>query len=465
MSLRLRILLLIAAVNVIVLLLVVWLGLETAQQAQLVGPRALEEAFRYAHADKPGVFTRDATNFLVTVVGPAGDATVVSYAPPEMATEAEEAGERLLQLHRTGEAVYKLDRVGLTVVELGAREVRAFYVRFNERARREGLHPLRTIYILLSAGTVLLIGGTYLILSVLVLWPLEQLLEASQSVAEGKPPRAIPVPTGDSEVARLVDTFNRMAAEVHEYQQHLEERVLSALDRVTAAEKRLVVAQRLAATGTLAAGFAHEINNPVGGILNAVRKLREGGLSEDRRHEYFDLVVDGLDRIRTIVERILHFTPSRQEPATLNAAEMCVRAAALAAHRAERHGVEIEVRAADPVPVVGDHQELTQAVLNLLLNAVDAIPEDRGGRVQLVARRSGDEALLEVSDDGLGMDPETARRCVDFFFSTKPEGEGTGLGLAIVQHIVTDHGGSLDIESEEGKGTTVRIRLPADSGS
>ena len=96
---------------------------------------------------------------------------------------------------------------------------------------------------------------------------------------------------------------------------------------------------------------------------------------------------------------------------------------------------------------------------------MDAIPEDRGGRVQLVARRSGDEALLEVSDDGLGMDPETARRCVDFFFSTKPEGEGTGLGLAIVQHIVTDHGGSLEIESEEGRGTTVRIRLPAESGS
>ncbi len=465
MSLRLRILLLIAAVNVGVLLLVVWRGLETARQAQLVGPEALEEAFRYAHADNPRDFKRNATAFLVTVAGPAGDAKAVRYAPPELAAEADTAGDRLLQLHRSHKGVYQMDHAGLTMVELGARDVRAYYVRFNERARSEALRPLRTIYILLSAGTVLLIGGTYMVLSVLVLRPLEQLLEASQSVAEGKPPRPIPVPTGDSEVARLVETFNRMAAEVHEYQQHLEERVMGALERVTAAEKRLVVAQRLSATGTLAAGFAHEINNPVGGILNALRKLRDGGLSQERRREYFELALDGVDRIRTIVDRILHFTPSHKEPTSLDATALCQRAAALAAHRAELRGVKIDVRDTGPVRVIGDPQELTQAVLNLVLNAVDAIPEKRGGRVKVVARRSGDEALLEVSDDGLGMDPETARRCVDFFFSTKPEGEGTGLGLAIVQHIVTDHGGSLEIESQEGKGTTVSIRLPAESVS
>lgn len=465
MSLRLRILLLIAAVNVGVLLLVVWLGLETAQQAQLVGPRALEEAFRYAYADNPRDFKRNATGFLVRVVGPAGDARAIRYAPLELSAEADAAGDRLLQLYRSRKAVYHMDHDGLTMVDPGARDVRAYYVRFNERARREALRPLRTIYILLSAGTVLLIGGTYLILSLLVLRPLEQLLEASQSVAEGKPPRPIPLPTGDSEVARLIDTFNRMAAEVHEYQQHLEERVMGALERVTAAEKRLVLAQRLSATGTLAAGFAHEINNPVGGILNALRKLRDGGLSEERRREYFELALDGVDRIRTIVDRILHFTPSHREPTTLDATALCKRAAALAAHRAELRGVTIEVLDSGPVRVVGDPQELTQAVLNLVLNAVDAIPDKRGGRVTIVARRSGDEALLEIADDGLGMDPETARRCVDFFFSTKPEGEGTGLGLAIVQHIVTDHGGSLEIESEEGKGTTVSIRLPAESAS
>jgi signal transduction histidine kinase len=464
-SLRLRILLLIAAVNVGVLLLVVWLGLETADRVQLVGPAAVEEALRYASSERPEEFQRHATSFLVKVGGPSEAASVERYNPPELLQQAESAGNRLLKLHELGLPVFRIERHGVTMVRYDRRSRDSYYVRFNERARREALQPLRTIYILLAAGTLLLILGSYLILSVVILRPMEQLIDASRLVAEGQPPPPVPRPRGHSEVARLIDTFNRMATEVTEYQKHLEERVMSALDRVTAAEKRLVVAQRLSATGTLAAGFAHEINNPVGGILNAIKKLREGGLSGKRRDEYFDLVRDGIDRIRTIVDRILHFTPGHSQPRSLDAAEICQRAAALAAHRAEGRAVNIEVRADERAPVIGDDQELVQAVLNLVLNAVDAIPEGRGGRVQLVARRVGDEVFLEVVDDGIGMDPETARRCVDFFFSTKPEGEGTGLGLAIVQHIVTDHGGSLEIESDQGRGTTVRIRLPAESAA
>jgi signal transduction histidine kinase len=334
-------------------------------------------------------------------------------------------------------------------------------VGFNDAARREALTGLRSVYLLLCAGTLALIAATYLVLRRLVLRPVEQLAAASRAAAAGRRPQPIPLPRGRSEVARLIENFNRMAQEVYEYQDHLEERVKDALGRVTAAESRLVVAQRLAATGTLAAGFAHEINNPLGGILNALRKVREGGLPPARREEYFAIVQDGLDRIRTIVERILHFTPAARGPAPLDVGFVCRRAVDLSRHRAEDRGVELVLEVPESLPrVVGDAQELTQAVLNLLFNAVDAIPEGRQGHVRVRARQEGDEVLIEVEDDGRGMDPETRRRCVDLFFSTKPEGQGTGLGLGIVQHIVTDHGGALDIESEPGKGTTVRIRLP-----
>ncbi|MHC4959810.1 MAG: sensor histidine kinase [Planctomycetota bacterium] len=463
MSLRLRILLLIATVNVAVLTLVVFLGLESAAGLELVPSSALNEALRYAQARHPERFDRHATSFLAAVEGPPEDVRVVTYAPAEMKAAADRAGEELLRLHAVGEPVYRLDRGGLTVVGTGAGVRNAFHVRFNDRARREAVGPLRSIYVLLAAGTLLLIGATYLILRALVLRPIEQLSAAAEAVAAGQRAPKVPRPPRDSEVARLIDNFNRMAAEVHEYQQHLEEKVTDALSRVTAAEKRLVVAQRLSATGTLAAGFAHEINNPLGGIMNALRKLREGDLDEQRRDEYYELVDDGLHRIRTIVDRILHFTPGRAEPAAIDATEVCRQAAALAGHRAELRGVEVEVEGEQAVPLVGDAQELTQAVLNLLLNAVDAIPEGRGGRVTVAARSEGGEVFLEVNDDGVGMDPETVRRCVDYFYSTKPEGEGTGLGMAIVQHIVTDHGGSLDIASERGKGTTVRMRLPGES--
>jgi len=457
-SLRLRILLLIGAVNVAVLLLVVWIGRKSVEATEQVGPLAMQEALRYAHSLRPEGFERHYTSFLVSIGGSGGQG-LVRHAPPELEADAARVGERLTRHYERGEALVEVTGTGLTVVEPRGGEWHAYHVAFNDRATAEAIRPLRTIYILLSAGTLLLIVGTYLVLRVLVLRPLEQLAAASRVVAEGGVTKPVPKPQGRSEVARLVDTFNRMAFEVHEYQQHLEERVMDALGRVTAAEKRLVVAQRLSATGTLAAGFAHEINNPLGGILNALRKLQAGHLSEEREGEYYALVLDGLDRIRTIVDRILHFTPSRKEPASIDAAEVCRRAVALAAHRGELRGVEIAVRADQELRVVGDAQELTQAVLNLVLNAIDAIPEG-GGQVTVHCLREGPEAFLEVTDDGVGMDPVTVRRCVDFFFSTKPEGEGTGLGLAIVQHIVTDHGGTLDIQSEQGAGTTVRIRLP-----
>jgi signal transduction histidine kinase len=380
--------------------------------------------------------------------------------PPEAEAEVGRVAERLRTLVDEEEWRVEYDGQGLTRIDPSPRaRWSAYHVAFSEFAREGALEGLRLTYILFCAGTILLIGATYLVLRLLVFRPVEQLAEAARAVAEGKPPSPVARPKGNDEIARLVDHFNRMAKEVHEYQGRLEERVLDALSRAKAAENRLVVAQRLAATGTLAAGFAHEINNPLGGVLNALRKLRDGDLSPERRAEYFDLVFDGLERIRTIVERMLHFAPRRREPSDVDVADACRRAAGLARHRAERRGIALDVRAERPVTgVIGDSQELTQAILNLVLNAQDAIPEGRQGTVRVEARREGGEAVVEVTDDGVGMDPETARQCVDLFFTTKPE--GTGLGLAIVQFIVTEHGGTLDIRTGKDRGTTVLVRLP-----
>lgn len=461
MSLRLRLLLLIAAINVGVLLLVVWLGLRTAEALEPVGPRALAEAMRIAQAEdmaetRPWRAVRWATRMR------RGGSEFERYGPTGNLDEIKAREQDLLRRLEMRDAGLRYDRDGLTRINLSPKaEWRAYHVAFSDQAHWEALEGLRRIFIVLCVGTLLLIAGTYFVLRRLVLVPLERLAQASRAVAAGAAPPAVPRPHGDDEMSTLVDDFNRMASEVHEYQAHLEERVLDALRRAKAAENRLVIAQRLAATGTLAAGFAHEINNPLGGVLNALRKLRDGDLAPARRQEYFELAADGLQRIRTIVERILHFTPQRREPADVDVADVCRRAVELARHQAERRGIRLEVAASKAVPgVVGDSQELTQAVLNLVLNAVDAIPEDGGGTIRVGVRAEDDEAVLEVADDGCGMDEQTVRQCVDLFFSTKPEGEGTGLGLAIVQHIVTDHGGTLDIDSRRGEGTTVRIRLP-----
>jgi signal transduction histidine kinase len=458
-SLRLRLLIVIGAVNVGLLLLVVWLGLETAATREQVSPEALLDAFRASEEADLERVARLRTIRYVVRLRPGSDEVEGSWTP-EAEAEVLQMAEHLRALVDEQQARFEYGRDGFTRIDPSPRASwSACHVRFNELAREGALEGLRQAYILFGSGTILLIGATFLVLRRLVLRPLEQLSEAARAVAEGKPPPQVPRPKGNDEVGNLVDRFNRMAHEVHEYQTRLEERVLDALSRAKAAESRLVRAQHLAATGTLAAGFAHEINNPLGGVLNALRKLREGELSAQRSAEYFDLVFDGLERIRTIVERMLHFAPRRREPSDVDVADVCRRAAGLASHRAERKGIRLEVRADRPVKgVIGDAQELMQAILNLVLNAEDAIPEGRPGAVRVEARREGNEAVVEVTDDGVGMDPETARQCVDLFFTTKPE--GTGLGLAIVQFIVTEHGGSLDIRTGRGEGTTVLVRLP-----
>jgi signal transduction histidine kinase len=160
---------------------------------------------------------------------------------------------------------------------------------------------------------------------------------------------------------------------------------------------------------------------------------------------------------------MLHFAPRQPEPRDVDVAEVSRRAAGLASHRAERRGIRLDVRADGTLPpVVGDAQELTQAILNLVINAEDAIPEGRAGTVRIEARREGDEAVVEVADDGVGMDPETARQCVDLFFTTKPE--GTGLGLAIASQNIRGLGGRLDLEADRRFKTLFKLTLPLEDG-
>jgi signal transduction histidine kinase len=266
--------------------------------------------------------------------------------------------------------------------------------------------------------------------------------------------------SGD-EFDRTAVAFNRMASEVGEYQEQLEHRVLQALDRIRKAEQHLAIAQRLAATGTLASGIAHEINNPLGGMRNAVKALARGDLEPRKTSEYLALVHDGLVRIEETVKKVLSFTPRGGSPRATDLADVARKAVALARHRAERLGVDIvEALPSRAASVFGDPHELQQVALNLVLNAVDAVPRDRRGRVEVAVEEEGETVVLRVSDDGVGMSPEVQAQCFDLFFTTKDVDEGTGLGLAVVHTIVTNHGGRIEVESVPGKGTTFRVVFP-----
>jgi len=228
-----------------------------------------------------------------------------------------------------------------------------------------------------------------------------------------------------------------------------------------ALRERTRQSERLAAVGTLAAGLAHEIRNPLNGALLHVtyleRALRRSGGSPEAL-EATRFIGAEIQRLSALVRDFLVFArpaPPDRQPRSLP--EVCRRAAAVVAVDADRIGAEVTVDlpAADLV-VHLDAGKIEQVLLNLLRNALDAVGAQHGGRVTLRVRREPRQALVEVEDDGTGL-PSPDAPVFDAFYSTKAQ--GTGLGLAIVHRAVGDHGGTVDVESRPGR-TVFRVRLP-----
>ncbi|MDZ4831486.1 MAG: ATP-binding protein [Phycisphaerae bacterium] len=228
---------------------------------------------------------------------------------------------------------------------------------------------------------------------------------------------------------------------------------------------QLRMSDRMASIGSLAAGLGHDMNNvllPVRARLNA---LRAEGLSQSAKH-HVDGIVKSIAYLQQLADG-LHFLAMdpEVETADVDETDLCAwwqQTGALLSKAVPKHvRVEASIPADLPLVCVAAHA-LTQAILNLVVNAGEAIPAQlSAGRVDITARMLDDDNIeLSVSDNGVGMSPETKRRAFELFFTTKPRGLGTGLGLALVRKVLYRAGGSVDVESEEGRGTTVRLRLP-----
>jgi len=326
-----------------------------------------------------------------------------------------------------------------------------------------GLEPVRwlpTLFWALASGTAVLLLVVYGMLLRLVLRPVEDLVAASRSLSAGGRPPRVPGEDRPDEMGDLIKVFNRMAAEVVISREDLKRRVEEATHEREKALQRLALEQRLSATGKLAAGVAHEINNPLGGMINAARTLAgEKGLSP-RAAEYVQLIKDGLGRITSIVERLRSFIRARADVGSVDVVETMRGALSFARHRVDRESVELEERfPAEGATVTGDAGELQQVFLNLVLNGLDAMLESETRRLTVSIGREDVSVVVEVSDTGVGMNQEQLANAFDLFYSTKQS--GTGLGLAIAHKIVTDHGGEIELEGAPGTGTTVRMRLPS----
>ncbi len=239
-------------------------------------------------------------------------------------------------------------------------------------------------------------------------------------------------------------------------------------------QARLMIADRMASMGTVAAGVAHEINNPLAYIMANLHFITKElgrvaatseGLEPAMLGELLEALRDagtGAQRVREIVRDLKTF--SRADEETRGPVDVCrVLDSSLQMAGPEiKHRARVIKEYAEVPEALGNESRLGQVFLNLIVNAAQAIPEGQAeqNRIRVVAREEGGKVVVEVTDTGSGIPPEIQAKLFEPFFTTKPIGVGTGLGLSICQSIVVAHGGTLELSSELGKGTTVRVTLP-----
>jgi len=221
--------------------------------------------------------------------------------------------------------------------------------------------------------------------------------------------------------------------------------------------KRMYQAERLATAGELAAGAAHEIRNPLTGIRSAIQYIRGDYPQGSDRASLIDDLLNEVDRIDEIVSGLLSFArPQEVRFEVVDLGELLRQTSALLINRVRSQRVLLNMDVPEEIRLNADPNLLKQVILNLLLNALQAMPD--GGSLGVVAQTRGGVVWVRVTDTGSGIAPEHLERVFDPFFSTKRE--GTGLGLSICYGVVERHGGEISVESDFGRGTEVTVRLP-----
>jgi two-component system NtrC family sensor kinase len=285
--------------------------------------------------------------------------------------------------------------------------------------------------------------------------PIRNLERITKKITRGDFSEVIEV-QGHDEVASLAESFNQMEDKLDHAMTALEE----TIKRLREKQAQLVEAEKLALVGKLAAGIAHEINNPLTSVLTFSNLMLEQCPPDDPRCARLRLMARETERARNIVRQLLNFGRETViKPEKINVNQPVTEIAdSLVAQEAFK-GIELDLKLGDDLPeVYADPAQIGQVVLNLLLNAIHAITPP--GRIEVSTRPAGKQVELVFSDTGKGIPEEHLHKIFDPFFTTKDASKGTGLGLAVTYGIIKKHGGDIEVASTEGRGTTFTVRLP-----
>jgi signal transduction histidine kinase len=324
---------------------------------------------------------------------------------------------------------------------------------------------VRIVVLYAGVTSVAILVLCYVLLGRLIVAPVEELTRASERLARGKSDARAAV-SGALEVQQLALVFNAMSSDLRDERAALEAR-LRELEKTTKelrlAQDSLVRSEKLASVGRLAAGVAHEIGNPISAILGMIELVRAGGLEPAEQAEFLTRIQAETERISRIIRDLLDF--SRRGQASEVAAGSCdlgevvESAVHLVAPQKDLRRITIERRIPEGLPKVrGDADSLAQVVLNLLLNAADAIEGE--GAITIAIADEGGKLALSVSDTGPGVAAEVRDKLFEPFVTTKAAGRGTGLGLAVCRAIVERIGGAIRVEAAPTGGARFVVELP-----
>ncbi len=330
------------------------------------------------------------------------------------------------------------------------RVIGVLYVGLLQAPFTHQLNVISAVFMTLILGATAASLILLFMANALVLAPIRHVVVMAQKIIGGDLSARVGIrPPGEmGTLCRAVDSMAQAVAEREE------------LLRL-ATQMEVGRSEQLASVGRLAAGVAHEINNPLTGVLAFADMMRDKENMDDQDREDLELIIRETKRVREIVRGLLDFareTPFVQKPLDIN--QLIVQTLRLLGKREAFQHIYMVEDLGDDLPLINaDRNQLQQVLLNLTLNACEAMPD--GGTLLVSSSTADDRVVIDITDTGCGIERKDLDRIFEPFFTTKPVGKGTGLGLSVSYGIVHQHGGTLKVDSDPGKGTTFTIALPA----
>jgi len=344
------------------------------------------------------------------------------------------------------------------------------YVGLLEKPYLDTAARVMSAFVLVAGLCVLFLLLVLFVITGRITKPLQKIAAATEEIARGDLSHRVEVESRD-EIGRLADSFNRMTDNLKkanesllEWTRTLENRVEERTRELQEAQAGLVQSEKLASLGKLAAGIAHEINNPLGGILIYSHLTLEDTPQDSPAYENLKKIVKETTRCRNIVRGLLEFARPKDPEMTLTAIpDLIEKTLAILERQAIFQNIVLR-KEFSPLPrLVVDSSQLQQVFMNIIINAAEAME----GHGTLTIRASADEEAgwlsVEFIDTGHGIKPEDRERLFDPFFTTKEVGKGTGLGLAISYSIIKKHSGKILVRNEPGGGAVFTVLLPLNS--